>query len=404
MEIGFLYLHAPGESMGSLNRVKFLCKGLTNLKNKCYIFTPYDYYENWGPLVRFINISTSKPEKLLTNKIYQVIRAILNIQKLSTFTILRPSILNLISVKLARDLIYKIKNEYKNLDLIIGEQELASLILCYIKQTYDIPIIFDSHNFWPEELVENRIIKRFGRIYNYLLSVEKTIINKTNITITNGEALKDFLHKNVGRDNKHKIKSISNGGYPFVEEPKQKKLPPKIINAGMIVYRSNIKLFLRSVPFLLEEFPESQIYITRKGDELKRIMKLAKKMKLRINFYWNNSYKGFMKFLSECNMGIVTSSYELTRKLGFPSKIIDYFSAGIPVVGNDIGGWTKLIKTEEVGLLTSNHPEDLASKMILLIKDKHLNMKLSQNAISLMKTKLNINHSTQKLMKYIKEF
>ena len=233
--------------------------------------------------------------------------------------------------------------------------------------------------------------------------MEKKLINKGDLIITNGESLRDFLIKTLKIKNINKIVSISNGATPILTEPKKKSLPPKIINAGMVVHRSNIKLFLNSIPFILKEYPNSQIYITRKGEELNDIMKLNKKMNLKINFYWKDSRKEFLHFLSECNVGVVTSSNSISRKIGFPSKILDYLSVGVPVVGNDIGGWTSIIEEKKVGLLSSNNPKDLAKKIIELIKNSEYNYKCGQNAINLMKNEYNIQNSVIKLLEYIKK-
>ena len=70
----------------------------------------------------------------------------------------------------------------------------------------------------------------------------------------------------------------------ILDRPKKKEYPPKIINSGLVVHRSNFKLFLESLPYVLEKYPETQIFVTKKGEKLKYIMKLARKLNLNINF------------------------------------------------------------------------------------------------------------------------
>ena len=403
MNIGFLYTHPPGESMGSMNRVRFLCDGLVKLHHNCFILTSFSGFKEWNPKIKFINISDLLNKKFFSKKIYQILRWILDIKYFSNFTIINPFILNKIIKKLSNDLVRTTRNLPYKLDVIIGEQELAGFVLIQKKEELNCPIIINYHNYWPEELVEHNIIHRSGKKYKYLVNLEKKLINNGDLIITNGESLRDFLIKTLKIKNINKIVSISNGATPILTEPKKKSLPPKIINAGMVVHRSNIKLFLNSIPFILKEYPNSQIYITRKGEELNDIMKLNKKMNLKINFYWKDSHKEFLHFLSECNVGVVTSSNSISRKIGFPSKILDYLSVGVPVVGNDIGGWTSIIEENKVGLLSSNNPKDLAKKIIELIKNSEYNYKCGQNAINLMKNEYNIQNSVIKLLEYIKK-
>ena len=79
-------MHAPGESMGSIFRVRSLCQGLTKLSHMCYIFTPFNYSEDWGPLVRFITVPFISSSGKITKQIYKIVRRLLNIHFLSNFT------------------------------------------------------------------------------------------------------------------------------------------------------------------------------------------------------------------------------------------------------------------------------------------------------------------------------
>jgi glycosyltransferase involved in cell wall biosynthesis len=170
----------------------------------------------------------------------------------------------------------------------------------------------------------------------------------------------------------------------------------------MVVHRSNFKFFFKSIKYLLKEYPETQIYVTRKGEELHETMKLARKMKLDINFYWKETYQEFIELLSQCHVGVVTSTYELTRRFGFVTKIYDYFSVGIPVVGNNIGGWIKVISEEKLGLLSSKDPKDLAEKIIIFIENPNMAYEYGRRGIDFLKKKHNVVISAQNIIKHIR--
>jgi len=124
-------------------------------------------------------------------------------------------------------------------------------------------------------------------------------------------------------------------------------------------------------------------------------------MNLHIEFYWKENIKEFLELLSQCHVGVVTSTNELSRKLGFVAKIYDYFSVGIPVVGNDIGGFTSIISKEHVGFLSKNDPKDLADKILQFLDDPELSYEYGQRSIDLLKGKLSIDESASKLINYI---
>ncbi|MFX0142056.1 MAG: hypothetical protein ACFFDN_50935, partial [Candidatus Hodarchaeota archaeon] len=180
MNIGFFFMHPPGESMGSIYRVRNLCLGLTKLSHKCYVFTPFKFTENWGDLVEFISTPVMPSEKKISvsKYLYKIVRKILDIRILSSFTILNPLLFNFTIQRISYGLLNTLKEKKIALDVLIGETEIGGLILNNIKNQLNFPLIVDYQNFWPEELVEHKIIKRNGRTYRYLISMEKRIINK----------------------------------------------------------------------------------------------------------------------------------------------------------------------------------------------------------------------------------
>jgi len=396
-------MHPPGESMGSIFRVRSLCLGLTKLSHNCFVFTPFHYYEDWGPLVQFITIPIVSSGGKISKQVYRFLRRVLDIRLLSNATILNPRVLELTITQISKSLLNTIYEKNIDLDVIIGETEIAGLILSKIKNKLEFPIIVDYQNFWPEELIEHRIIKRNSRRYKYLINLEKEVLSNTDMIFTVSAILKKFLINKFPELNLSRIETHIIGGFPILDEPIKKDLPPKIINSGMVVHRSNFKLFFESIPYLLKEYPESEIFVTRKGEKLNDTMKLAKKMNLNINFYWKETFQEFLDLLSQCHVGVVTSTYELTRKFGFVTKIYDYFSVGIPVVGNDIGGWTKVINQEKLGLLSSNDPKDLAEKMIFFIENPNESYEYGKRGIEFLREKHNVVISAQNIINHIKK-
>ncbi|MFX1385147.1 MAG: glycosyltransferase family 4 protein [Promethearchaeota archaeon] len=403
MNIGYFFMHPPGESMGSTYRVWNLCQGLTKMSHKCYIFTPFHYSEDWGPLVEFVSIPvvSKKTGINIPKLIYKIVRKIFDFKILSNYSLLNPHMLELTIKRISNRLIELIIKYSYDLDVFIGQAELGGYVLSKIKDKLKIPIITDYQNYWPEELIEHRVIKRHSRRYKFLVDLERNVIRNSDYIITICQAMADFLKTHFDKNYHSKIEAVNNGGVPFLETPKKKKDPPKIINSGMVVQRSNFKLFLESLEYVIKEYPNAQIFITRKGEKLKKIMKLAKKKKLNVNFYWKNTNIEYLDFLSECHIGVVTSTNSLTRKLGFVAKVYDYFSVGIPVVGNDIGGFTSIISDEKVGSLSSNDPRDLADKIIHLIENPDLASEYGERGINLLKGKLSIDENAKKLVKII---
>ncbi len=122
-------MHPPGESMGSIFRVRSLCQGLTKLSHRCFVFTPFNYCEDWGPLVKFVTIPIVSSGGKISKQVYRFFRRVLDIRLLSNATILNPKVLDLTTTQISKSLLNTIREKNIELDVIIGETEIAGLIL-----------------------------------------------------------------------------------------------------------------------------------------------------------------------------------------------------------------------------------------------------------------------------------
>ena len=57
--------------------------------------------------------------------------------------------------------------------LLEGEQEIGGPAALRSKKELNIPIIVHLHNFWPEELVIEHIVKKNDSHYQFLINIEK---------------------------------------------------------------------------------------------------------------------------------------------------------------------------------------------------------------------------------------
>ena len=97
-----------------------------------------------------------------------------------------------------------------------------------------------------------------------------------------------------------------------------------------------------------------------------------------------------LNFLQKSKIGVVTTTYDITWQIGHPGKLFDYMSCGLPVIANNIDSWwTKMIKKEQIGLLSTDDPKDFAQLIDYLLSDEEMWNKMSNNARNLISTKFN---------------
>jgi len=68
-------------------------------------------------------------------------------------------------------------------------------------------------------------------------------------------------------------------------------------------------------------------------------------------------------------------------------------SVGLPIVANYVGGWSKIIRDEGVGVVTGGSPEKFAEGIIRLLSNKEFSRKCGQRALNLVREKYNWNVS-----------
>ena len=389
MNIGFFSIHPQNESMGTNNRLKGLCQSLSKLGHSCLVFTPYEFKGDWGDKTTFHQIQGLTGKSKIATKIYKITRWVLNLSYFSRQLILRKKTIETLISKLSHGLLkYLQNNKQIHLDFIIGEIEIASLVLCRIKKELKIPIIADYHNYWPEELIIAGTLKKSGNQYEYLISLEREIARDADHIITVSDFLSNFLIQEY-QISQEKITTVMAGGWPRNDKPEKKEFPPRIIFSGLVVPRANVELFLKAIPYLKQKRPELQFFITKKGEKISQIQKLAKKLKISPEFYWFEDYGEFFKFLTKCSVGILTSSLDLPAKFGPATKMFDYLSAGVPIVGNDVSSWTVNLKEKRVALMTAEDPQELAAAILKFLDDPELSEDYAQRGIDLVKNEYN---------------
>jgi glycosyltransferase involved in cell wall biosynthesis len=173
---------------------------------------------------------------------------------------------------------------------------------------------------------------------------------------------------------------------------------PKVVYSGLVSYREHVDLFVKSMPFIKRDVEGVEFYITDKGENLKKIKKLAKQLSVNPVYFWYPKKGDFVNFLTSCDVAVLPSSNDLARQMGTPVKLFDYMSAVLPVVANDSGGWTKMIETEKIGLLTEDNPESFAQGILKLLNDQTLSRRFTRNGLELIKEKMNWDSSVKLLV------
>ena len=373
-------------SVGVAVRVQELAISLAKLNAEVHIFTPFEEKIKLGENIYIHQISNLIPHIGLINFSYNLIRQFFeNVSVFRHFLLKRNIMMEVI--KSFSKSVYESVNGVE-LDILQGEQEIAALACIQLSEKLKIPIVASLHNIWPEELVETNLIMKKSKQYQTLQRMEEQIITGADVVIVLSNEMKQYTQETYGINGKNVV-VVPLGGRPRINKPEYSKNPSKVVYSGLVTHLDGVEILVKSISTVLRHYPQANFYITRRGEALRHIQRLAQKISVNPNYVWFAKRESFYRFLKLCHIGIVTSMKTKTRQFGYSLKFFDYLSVGLPVVANSIGGWTRIIRDEKVGILTEDNSESFAEGILQFLKNPEMRYEFGKRGLALIQTKFN---------------
>jgi len=390
--IAFILLHPSTHSLASFMRVRELALNLEHLGYESIILTPYERSFRLSRNVYVLRlpdfpVKTSHlfPIQLIS-KIYGLTRKIYYSRKL------QPVLLNVILRKYIKNRyvsnsLLKIVEKY-GIDILQAEQDNAGLVTMGLRGIFRGPLVLDLHGIWSEELVAAGTISERSKEYFLLQLLMKEITNSFDMVIALSEEMRNYIvnHYKVNRD---KVIIAPPGGYPRVRRIPRREGVPRVVYAGTLTYSKGVKLLINSLPIVYGKKPNITFYFTKKGELLNELVSLMRRKGVNIRFFWFEKIEKLYSFLMRCHIGLQPSNPSTSSRINVPSKVIDYLSVGVPIVANDVGGWTEDIKRYKAGVVTGNSPEEFAEGLIWLLDNPKMMEEYSHNSLRLLNEKYN---------------
>ena len=390
LSVGCLFLHTLHGSLGSFTRVRELSVSAARSGIKTSILTPYEHDRTLSDGLQIQSIPNLALSAGLGHQIYNLSRRIYYSNALSKIfnSSTRSNLMSSLSEKLAK--IVK-TNDIKVLQV---EQDFAMAVGKKVKQEIGMPLIADIHNITAEELVAANSITKEDKEYEAIQYNTAENLSYADIVLVVSELMKEYVisEYNVSRS---KILVVPPGGRPRISMV-TKHPALNFVYSGLLSYRENVELFVKSMPHIIHRFSDAKFFLTRKGEMLKHLSQLARTLNVRPDCFWYDDVADLYKFLSTCYAGILPSSNDLARRMGTPAKLFDYLSLGLPVVANDIGGWTDMIETNKVGIVTGSEPSEFAEGIFKIFDTDREGY--AENALRLIRDEYNWDNSALTLL------
>jgi glycosyltransferase involved in cell wall biosynthesis len=158
-----------------------------------------------------------------------------------------------------------------------------------------------------------------------------------------------------------------------------KSQTPLVGSLGRIKKYKSIDHLLRAFALVRKEFPSARLMIVGDGDYRPALEQLARRLNLAeaVIFTGYVSEEEKVQRLQEMHIVVNTSSKE-----GWGLTVIEANACGTCVIASDVPGLRDSVVDGETGLLYQyGNIDELAEKILLLLRDDELRTRLSKNAL-----------------------
>jgi glycosyltransferase involved in cell wall biosynthesis len=151
---------------------------------------------------------------------------------------------------------------------------------------------------------------------------------------------------------------------------------PLIVAAGRLAEAKNYPLLIEGLALLRDAHVDVDAWILGAGDQEPRIRAAIVAARLEDRIHLLGFQENPWKFVGRADVFVLTSRYE-----GFGNVLIEAMACGVPVVATESPGTREIVRSEDNGLLVSDHHAPaLATALRRLLDDRALAFRLRTRA------------------------
>ena len=239
----------------------------------------------------------------------------------------------------------------------------------------------------------------FDVYYNKALSIEKSII-RYGFTLADKVVVlsSEWLRKIVIFCDSTKISIISNRVPAYILKgsilKKKNNIPHTILFMGELCHRKGVYDLLEAIKLSGLDNARIRVFLCGNGEiekVKKRIKELGLEKVVTVPGWISGQEK--QKLLDEAYLYVLPSYFE-----GLPMSILEAMATGTPVISTPVGGIPDAVENGYNGFLVpTNSPQQIANRINMVLNDKNLWNKLSENALATIEQNFSMKQTEKKL-------
>ena len=281
--------------------------------------------------------------------------------------------------------------------------DMIFLVAIWFK-IFGVKYVFDHHDINPELYIAKFDSK--GLLYKMVILFERLTFATADFSIATNESYKEIALRR-GKMSENKIQVIRSG--PKLD--RLKLLPPDnqfrkgrkylVGYVGVIGEQEGIDLLLASVKIIISKRSDIQFAIVGGGSDLEKMKQLSEKSGLSkfVDFYGRVPDDLLVAILNTADICVNPDKPTEMNNLSTMNKIMEYMALKKPVVQYDLKEGR--FSAQEASLYAKcGDTNDFANKIMQLVDDSELRMKMGAFAYDRVLNELSWDFEKEKLIKF----
>ena len=266
-----------------------------------------------------------------------------------------------------------LKNRYSLIQVHNMPDHLV--FVAFFQKLFGIPVVLDIHDLTLELFREKWSKLLYRLMYPILRTFEYFSFKFASHLITVTQQCSDILiNRGIPPT---KITLILNTAdedqFPFNKEREFKKITENanIFYHGTLAKRFGLHLVIESLPKVLNEIPQSKLFLYGSGDSdyVAYLQKLVQNLHLQENVEIPGliNYEHIKVYIKKMDVGIVPYLDTPYMHLALSTKAFEYVSCGIPVCASRLEATQSVFRESSISYFDPNDKDDISEKIISLL-------------------------------------
>lgn len=259
-------------------------------------------------------------------------------------------------------------------DLIIDDMnKIPFYTPLYVKE----PLLGVTHHLFGKSI----FVEASFPIASYVYLTERAALpmyKRLHFIVGSPSTYHEMLNSGFREERTHLINyGVAHESFKQTGAPKSPV--PLIGMLGRLKKYKSVDHLLEAFVIVRQQIPNAQLLIVGDGDDKPRLMSIARELRISdsVTFTGFVSEEEKIRYLNELHIAVNTSAKE-----GWGLTVIEANACGTPTVSSNVQGLRDAVVDGETGMLYEyGDREQLAEKILLLLRDEHLRERLALNAI-----------------------